>query len=54
MEEHHTDTAGYTDHVFALCALLGFRFAPCIRNLSDRRLYTFRSPQHYRIPDSAQ
>ena len=26
--EHYTDTAGFTDHVFALCHLLGFRFAP--------------------------
>ena len=23
IEEHYTDTAGYTDHVFALCHLLG-------------------------------
>lgn len=28
--EHYTDTAGFTDHVFALCHLLGFRFAPRI------------------------
>ena len=26
--EHYTDTAGATDHVFGLCHLLGFRFAP--------------------------
>ena len=38
-EEHYTDTAGFTDHVFALCHLLGFRFAPRIRDLADRRLY---------------
>ena len=31
IEEHYTDTAGFTDHVFGLCALLGFRFAPRIR-----------------------
>jgi TnpA family transposase len=31
IEEHYTDTAGFTDHVFALCHLLGFRFAPGIR-----------------------
>jgi TnpA family transposase len=30
IEEHYTDTAGFTDHVFALCHLLGFRFAPRI------------------------
>lgn len=39
IEEHHTDTAGFTDHVFALSHLLGFRFAPRIRDLADKRLY---------------
>ena len=39
IEEHYTDTAGFTDHVFALCHLLGFRFVPRIRDLADRRLY---------------
>lgn len=28
IEEHYTDTAGFTDHVFSLMHLLGFRFAP--------------------------
>jgi TnpA family transposase len=40
IQEHATDTAGAVDHVFALCHLLGFRFAPRIRDLSERRLYT--------------
>jgi TnpA family transposase len=39
IEEHYTDTAGFTDHVFGLMHLLGFRFAPRIRDLSDKRLY---------------
>lgn len=39
IEEHYTDTAGFTDQVFALCHLLGFRFAPRIRNIGKRRLY---------------
>lgn len=39
IEEHYTDTGGFTDHVFALCHLLGFRFAPRIRDLADKRLY---------------
>lgn len=39
IEEHYTDTAGFTDHVFALMHLLGFRFAPRIRDLKDTRLY---------------
>ena len=38
IEEHYTDTAGFTDHVFALCHLLGFRFAPRIRGLGDHRI----------------
>jgi len=37
--EHYTDTAGFTDHVFALMQLLGFRFAPRIRDLADKKLY---------------
>ena len=44
IEEHYTDTAGYTDHVFALCHLLGFRFAPRIRDLGDHRLFCFEKP----------
>jgi TnpA family transposase len=40
-EEHYTDTGGATDHVFGLCHLFGFRFAPRIRDLKDRRLYLF-------------
>jgi TnpA family transposase len=39
IEEHSTDTLGFTDHVFFLCHALGFRFAPRIRDLGDRRLY---------------
>lgn len=34
---------GFTDHVFALCHLLGFRFAPRIRDLADKRLYVPRT-----------
>ncbi|MCF4164657.1 Tn3 family transposase [Zavarzinia compransoris] len=41
IEEHYTDTGGVSDHVFGLCHLLGFRFAPRIRDLKDRRLYLF-------------
>jgi TnpA family transposase len=39
IREHYTDTAGAADHVFGLCHLLGFRFAPRIRDLADRKLY---------------
>lgn len=36
--EHYTDTGGATDHVFALCSMLGFRFCPRLRDFPDRRL----------------
>jgi TnpA family transposase len=45
--EHYTDTAGATDHVFGLCHLLGFRFAPRIKDLKDRKLYTINRPSTY-------
>ena len=32
--EHATDTAGYTDVVFALFDLLGMQFAPRLRDLA--------------------
>lgn len=44
IKEHATDTAGAVDHVFGLCHLLGYRFAPRIRDLSERRIYTL-SPE---------
>jgi TnpA family transposase len=47
IEEHYTDTAGFTDHVFALCHVLGFRFAPRIRNLADTRLYATEKSASY-------
>ena len=37
--EHTTDTAGYTEIVFALFDLLGLQFSPRIRDLGDQRLY---------------
>lgn len=39
IEEHYTDTAGFTDHIFALMHLLGFKFAPRIRDLNEKKLY---------------
>lgn len=47
IEEHYTDTAGFTDHVFALTHLLGYRFAPRIRGLADKRLYIPGKSEHY-------
>jgi TnpA family transposase len=46
--EHTTDTAGYTELVFALFDLLGMQFAPRIRDLGDQRLYRFDSGTTYR------
>ena len=39
--EHHTDGGGVSDHVFALCHLFGFRFAPRIPNIARRKLHPF-------------
>lgn len=47
IEEHYTDTAGFTDHVFALMHLLGFRFAPRIRDLGDTKLFIPKSNNTY-------
>ena len=44
---HHTDGGGESDHVFALCTLLGFQFAPRIPDLKHRRLYSFAKPAAY-------
>ena len=41
--EHTTDTAGYTELVFALFDLLGLQFAPRIRDLGAQRLYRLDS-----------
>jgi TnpA family transposase len=46
--EHTTDTAGYTELVFALFDLLGMQFAPRIRDLGDQRLYRFDPGVTYR------
>jgi len=42
-----TDGGGESDHVFALCTLLGFQFAPRIPDLKYRRLYSFAKPSAY-------
>lgn len=47
IEEHYTDTLGFTDHIFALCHALGFRFAPRIRDLKDKNLYVPDHPKNY-------
>ncbi len=42
IREHYTDTHGYTDLLFGLFELLGFRFAPRLRDLPDQTLYRAR------------
>jgi len=44
IKEHTTDTAGYTDLIFALFDLLGIQFAPRIKDISDTRLYFITPP----------
>jgi TnpA family transposase len=46
--EHTTDTAGFTEVVFALFDLLGLQFAPRIRDLGDQRLYRLDRTTRYR------
>ncbi|EDT71800.1 Tn3 family transposase [Clostridium perfringens] len=41
--EHSTDTAGYTEQMFALTYLLGFKFKPRIKNAEQQQLYYWES-----------
>ena len=41
IREQYAATGGFTDHVFAVTALLGFQFIPRIRDLPSKRLYLF-------------
>ena len=51
--EHTTDTAGYTDLVFALFDLLGMQFSPRLRDLGDRQLYKLKTdPTIYPLLDA--
>jgi TnpA family transposase len=45
--EHATDTAGYTEMIFALFDLLGMQFCPRIRDLKDQQLYYVDSKTEY-------
>ena len=47
VREHYTDTHGYTDLLFGLFELLGFRFAPRLRDLPDQTLYRARRGADY-------
>ncbi|MAM10322.1 MAG: DDE transposase [Rhizobiaceae bacterium] len=47
IEELFTDTGGASDHVFALFALIGKRFAPRLRNIKGRKFHTFEKADAY-------
>jgi len=49
IKEHYTDTGGYTDLIFGLFTLLGFRFAPRLRDLPDQTLYRGRKGVDYGV-----
>lgn len=52
IKRHTTDTAGYTEIIFALFDLMGISFDPRIKNLGDQWLYRFDSSQTYKNIDS--
>lgn len=52
IQEHTTDTHGYTEIIFALCYLLGFRFMPRIKDLKDQQLYRVEKTADYGIFNS--
>jgi TnpA family transposase len=39
IDEHAVDTGGVSDHCFGLLPFFGYRFAPRMRDLKDRRLH---------------
>lgn len=42
-----TDTASYSDQVFGLFALLGYRFSPRLADLPDQRFWAINPPETY-------
>ena len=47
LEEHYTDTHGYTEINFAAFAMLGLRFCPRIRGVQHQRLYRIDPARDY-------
>ncbi len=47
IREHATDTGGSSEHVFGMCALLGFRFTPRLAAPLTRQLWTIGKPPSY-------
>jgi TnpA family transposase len=50
--EHTTDTAGYTELVFAMFDLLGLQFSPRIKDLGSQRLYRAERDSEYQHIES--
>ena len=48
IEEHSTDTEGFTDQTFGATNLLGYRFAPRMRNIKDMNLYAIEKAALYK------
>lgn len=46
---HSTDTHGYSEAIFAAAHLLGFSYAPRIKNLKKQIFYIFKSSKHKRL-----
>ena len=49
IREHATDTAGAVEAIFAMFHLFGYRFAPRIRDLSDRKLFVIDRTADYGV-----
>jgi TnpA family transposase len=47
LEEHYTDTHGYTEINFAAFAMLGRRFSPRIRGVQQQRIYRIDTDRDY-------
>jgi len=45
--EHYSDTGAFTDQIFGICKLLGFRYAPRMRDFGDKRLHPFEKASTY-------
>ena len=42
--EHYTDNCQRDSQLFGLCHLLGYRFAPQVKDLKNRKLYAIDKP----------
>ena len=52
IHEHTTDTAGAVEGIFALAHAFGYRFAPRIRDLGERKLYVADRAMAEGLPDA--